>query len=391
MVKLPEVVGIERGKIDGVSVVKQMYADGSYGVDAGNGSVDMYYQDGTIRKFEKIGNDDYYLSEEKLPNGEEREWDAKGNKLHEKLPNGEEREWTVVNGKVYLKEENIPGVSRKEYKVTGKRTRLGRNGRSIIPGTEEHRLMAETFADGSSKEYGYGGKVIAEKFSDGSTKEYDYEGILKAERLADGTTKDYDSFGRLSAENFPDGTWKKYGVHVSETTTSRLVGGYHSGKGSMHRHVKHYLREECLPNGDVKAYYHSGNVERFTSKDGKTEQTFYEDGTKKTEKLPKGSYKEWDSEGRITHEKRADATLVDYKYDDNGNVVYHAVNGKEDTVKYLAMKRVAERQAEKSEKLRKQNQGIENAQQTVKKLNPLQKAVEMTKAKIAVKRELSGR
>ena len=108
----------------------------------------------------------------------------------------------------------------------------------------------------------------------------------------------------------------------------------------------------------------------------------------------------WNFAGNIIHEVRKDKTVVDYRYDVNGNLNYHAVNGKEDTVKYLAMKKVAARQAERSEKLRQENLAAQTLQteqgeqlrkpQVVKKLTPTEKFTEMLKARIEVRKELRG-
>ena len=74
------------------------------------------------------------------------------------------------------------------------------------------------------------------------------------------------------------------------------------------------------------------------------------------------------------------------------SVAHH--NGKEDTVKYLAMKKVAERQSQKSEKLREQHveytdsNGNVRERQSVEKLKPLQKTVQMLKAMREVKKSL---
>ncbi len=177
----------------------------------------------------------------------------------------------------------------------------------------------------------------------------------------------------LMDEKLADGTHRVYDVFVHETRTSRLIGLYHGGKGAMHRVAKHYLQSETLPNGTVNTYYPYGKNESV--------------------KKPSGEYKKWTVRGLILQEI-TDNKVVDYKYDENGNLNYHAVNGVEDTVKYLAMKKVAARQAQKSEKLREQHveytdaNGNVREKQAVEKLKPLQKTVQMLKAMREVKKSL---
>lgn len=182
---------------------------------------------------------------------------------------------------------------------------------------------------------------------------------------------------RLFEERLADGTHRQYDVFVHDTRTSRLVGMYNRGRGAMRRVAKHYLKSETLPDGTVNTYYPYGEKESV--------------------KRPDGTYNKWSVKGRLLQEVRADNTVIDYKYDGSGRVIYHAVNGKEDTIKYLAMRKVAERQAKKSEKLRAQKveytdaNGNVKEKQVVKKLNPLQKAVQMVKAMREVKKNIQNR
>ena len=354
MVKLPNVVAVETAVVNGQTVVKQMYADGSYGVDRKGSSVEIHYPNKDLRVFKKKDASDYYLAEEFLADKTVRRYDSKENMVYEKLPKGVERTWKVVNDKRFLEKEIIPGEVKREYGVTGKPTRFGRNGRGIIRGTEKHYLSSETFPNG--------------------------------------LVKVYSSDGCFVKEIFPDNTWKKY------DSKKRVIG-------------------ECLADGTVMTYREDGKPASYTSPDGKTERTWYWTGQIKSEKLPDGTEKEWTISGKIAHEVRKDKTVidceydregnlahqkvrkgekvVDYKYDKNGNVVYHAVNGVEDTITYLAIQKVASRQAEKATNLRAQNEADRSADDsiapvhTVKKLNPLQKAIAMQKAMREVKKDLN--
>lgn len=378
MVKLPEVVSINTENIDGKNVVKQVYADGSYGMDVGSDAVEIHYPDNSVRTFNKVidytnptkETDEYYLALEKLPNGIEREWshrDGKAFMYYEKLPNGEERTWQNFSGKVYLNSEYIPGKVTRRYDLTGSRGRRGR----IIPGTEYTYLAKEFFANGDVVEYYSGGQKSSEKIGGVVTSFYQ-SGQKATEKHPDGSVKEWDEAGNLCKTVSVNGRRKTECLYYKDGV----------------------VEFKKLPNGDEISYYPSGNVEKIVSEDGKTVQTWYEDGTRKSEKNPNGLYQEWNDKGRIVHEKRADATVVDYKYDGKGNMIYHAVNGKEDTIKYLAMKKIAELRSAMSEKLKRNPVTYKDAngniveRQTVEKLNKVQKAVQMAKAMHEVKASL---
>ncbi len=83
------------------------------------------------------------------------------------------------------------------------------------------------------------------------------------------------------------------------------------------------------------------------------------------------------------HKDTPSVSSVTVKQGDKTQFTHYDINGNDDTVKYLAIKKVAERQVEKSEKLRQQAEasGKQPARTVVKKLNKLQKYFEMKKAK----------
>lgn len=361
MVELPEVVGVETVTIDGKTVVKQKYGDGSYGIVSpsvlGGNGVEIHYPNKDVRTFYPHKEGGYYLAYEKLNDGTKRGFNENGIMYYEKLPNGEERSWDIFFNKAYIRKEVIPGEPDREYHLTGKFSRRGR----LIPGTEYNYLFEEKYKDGTVIQY-YPSKT---------------EKLKSYEKLPNGTERNFYPNGNLQAEKLP-------GDNVSRTY-------YEDGVT---------LSGEDFPNGDYIQYYEGEGKRVELKKTGNIIETYHEDGVTLKTRRETSRYgsikeeKEWDKEGRIVFEHRKDGTRVDYKYDENGNLNYHAVNGVEDTVKYLAMKKVAARQAQKSEKLREQHveytdaNGNVREKQAVEKLKPLQKTVQMLKAMREVKKSL---
>ena len=372
MVTMPNVVGTETEVVDGKTVVKQMYADGSYGVEYGNYGLEIFYPNGDVLGFLKDKNGEYYLAEETRKDGTVRRFKEHGLMYYEKLPNGEERKYDVFFSEAHIMKEVIPNEVTRHYKLSGKFSSRGR----LIPGTEFNYLQKEEFANGDEIEYYRSRKGK----------------IKKSEKVNGHKTNFYEDGVTVQSEEFPNGNVicyydrKDAKVRMSEKLEDGVLRTYYEDGVT--------LKSEEFKNGDKIEYYNSETRKVKSSQIGEVYTTFYDNGKKETEKLPNGAKKEWDSDGRITHEVRADKTVVDYKYDENGNLIYHAVNGKEDTVKYLAMKKVAERQSQKSEKLREQHveytdsNGNVRERQSVEKLKPLQKTVQMLKAMREVKKSL---
>ena len=89
MVKLPEVVGVETDVVDGKNVVKQLYADGTYGISYGSSDVEIHYPNGDVLGFLKDNQGEYYLAEENRADGTVRYFNQYNVMSYEKLPNGE--------------------------------------------------------------------------------------------------------------------------------------------------------------------------------------------------------------------------------------------------------------------------------------------------------------
>ena len=187
------------------------------------------------------------------------------------------------------------------------------------------------------------GKVFEEIFPDGKEIRY-LDGRKYSEKFPDGKEIKYNSNEEINEEKFPDG---------------RVVGyDWHNP------HIKTY---EKLLDGKKIWYYDGKAKKREEFPDGRiVEYTNDSKNSKKYESLPNRTEELW--------------------YNSNGYVCFHKTKGKDDTEEYLkkcAIKKIAERQAEKSLKLRKHAKENGKGPKTivVKKLNPIQKAIAMKKEK----------
>ena len=191
---------------------------------------------------------------------------------------------------------------------------------------------------------------------------------------------------------FADGSYT-YGVEHDGTIHRHLPSGY----TYIYKKVNsdYILKEERDRGISVRRYYDNGQYEM---EDRGTRIThWYENGQKKSEdsyyyedpgintRINNGTI-EWYENGRIAH-VWLDCGFEE-KYNKEGDLTYHMTHGIEDTSKYLAIKKVAERQAEKSKKMRQKAEikGKTPKKAVVKKLKPLSKAIKVAIAKAEISR-----
>ncbi|MBR1915436.1 MAG: hypothetical protein IJ830_03230 [Alphaproteobacteria bacterium] len=187
-------------------------------------------------------------------------------------------------------------------------------------------------------------QLVSEETLEGSRCYYD-NGQIKEERFSDGTRYEYFESGNLMKEISSDGSAKEY---------------YQSGK----------LRSEISSNGSFRSYYENGHISHESLRD---------------DHCRKIKISGWYENGQLEYEKDF-LTDTSVQWDEKSHLISHSTNGIDDTKEYLkklAIKKVAERQVAKSEKLRKdaQKKGEKPERIVVKKLAPIQKALEIKKAK----------
>lgn len=195
------------------------------------------------------------------------------------------------------------------------------------------QVQKQMYADGS---YGIrNNEIVTRYFDDGKAQTYllkDNKFILKFENLSDGTKREFYDNGKVRHEQFPDGTKRDWHINGNNL------------------HLKVY---EHLSDGTERSWY-------------------LLNGYKAVEKFPDGTETRYDEK--------------------SGKITYHATKGVEDTAKYIALHKVAERQVAKSEKMRQdaEAKGKTPEKTVVKKLSPLQKSIQMAKALKEAKKSLEN-
>ncbi len=320
MVMLPQTVSLETAEINGTKVIKQMYADGSYGIqDDNTGCVKVYYPDGKKQWFLPIDGS-YKLTAEEAPDGKMTFAQKDGIVNTEHLSRTREvirydDGYEFSEGWNYTVTEHLT-----DHKVTFY------DGSIYNVSVRTHDNYIDSCGFDKTSQF------TELKVRLDSKDEYGDDTIkISSEKSFDGSGHRWNSFGEAVYIKTVDGTEREW---------------YDNGRPSY----------EKLPDG--------------------TERGWYADGSKKFEQQANGSRKEWHLNGKLSAEilcsddKRK---ISEARYDETGkrtHFEHYDKDGKDDTRLYLAKQKVASNQVEKGAAKGK----------IQKKLNPLVKAIKMHKA-----------
>lgn len=215
--------------------------------------------------------------------------------------------------------------------------------------------------------------IIVHKYEDGSRSETNIETGDITEYYPDGTVIKIDDVENRDIK-YPDGRTRQIiGDFEQETLSNGIINRYWYG----------HLSETVLPDGTITTFYANKKVRTKKLPDG-SQTGWFEDGTKRFEKLPDGTHRAWYPNGKLEYEKLPNGTQKAWY--SNGNLHYEIIYDNDKNKRYytqysetgeisfsdnydkqVAIKRVAQKQAEKSARKGK----------TQHKLSPFQKAFEM--------------
>ena len=382
MVMLPQTVRLEPSVINGVKVVKQVYADGSYGIqDENTGCVKVYYQDGKKQWFLPI-DDVYKLTAEEMPDGkmtfaqkdgivksesEKREvtkyrrvepldWDSWPT-TEEYTVSFKDYKFTFFDGSVYGVSvddnhylDNSQFIKTNQFSELNVDLRCHDSWKGRFFGGEV-KIVSEKSFDGS--EHKWEGEDLSEfaKLSDGTERKWYKDGILESEKLPDGTERTWYENGNMREEYLPDGTervWYENGnlgyeklpdgsvrtgeengegeATLADGTKQYFVDGKISSEklidGTRRTYDDGVLVAEYLLDNTTRRFYPNGQMSEQKLPNGSS-AGWYIDGSKKFEEQPNGSRQEWHLNGNLSAEilcsKVDKHKISETRYDENGN------------------------------------------------------------------------
>ena len=355
---IPQTVSLETAEINGVKVVKQMYADGSYGIhDDNTGCVKVYYPDGKKMWFVPIDGV-YVLTAEEMPDGkmtfaqkdgivksESEKRDVTKYRRVEPLdwddwPTTEEYTVSFKDYKFTFFDGSVYGVSvdDKHYFVDSDSQFIKTNQFSELNvklGVREVRIVSENSFDGSEHKWGERDSSVFAKLSDGTERRWYKDGILESEKLPDGTNREYHINGHLWRETLSDGTLRLYnhdGTKIRENLSDGTRNLWYDNKqmkqkilpngiqinwnkdgtklpeGTYREWKYETLIKEYLPGGTEREWnYYSEKLTREKLPDG-TEREWYENGNQKIEILPDSTVRWWYKNSQLELESLPDGT-----------------------------------------------------------------------------------
>ena len=199
--KLPPIMESKQDNVSGEFVEELKFADGNSGFKYKDGDVEIFTDDGVIRRYAQTPDKEkYYLSNEEFPDGSWKEYELVGKWVYPVIDSPAKQE------KYY--EPYRP------YEVC-----LSKEGR----------------ADGSLDVYytsSTEGKKMYEKLSDGTERWYDKTGRKEIENLPDGTKRSFRDNGKVYKE-VSNGVFTRYdksgkiefqGPAEKQTTINKITG-----------------------------------------------------------------------------------------------------------------------------------------------------------------------
>lgn len=361
MVMLPQTVRLEPSVINGVKVVKQVYADGSYGIqDENTGCVKVYHQDGKKQWFLPVLGA-YKLTAEETPDGilsfkqkngiveteyETRKeesvrsvWDETICDVWDYHSTRKVRDYkiTFFDGSIYnVTTDNSDnevlgyGYFDKTSQFTELNIRLDRDSKTDV-GLEIIKIASEKSLDGSEHVWNhYTWKLYTAKLLDGTEHEWYRNGQLKFEKLPDGTEHEWYENGKKKFERLPDGTegkWQVDGKPIYETLadgslriwnkTGTLITGMENGNGEVtvidgkQYFVDGKIIREKLNNGTLRTY-DNGDLSKAFLSDGTVIEFYGNEKLLKKIELPDGKSVGWYADGQKKFEQQPNGTRQEW-------------------------------------------------------------------------------
>ena len=212
---------------------------------------------------------------------------------------------------------------------------LPRAKRSFTEIIKGKRLQKQIYPDDS-----YGiceSDKVTRYFSDGKVQIYkigsDNETfILNSEKLPDGTRRQWNRFGQIHFEETAEGA-RRYWFENGQMELETLSDGT-----EREWYADGHMKRTRLPNGTLIEWQHY-------------KKAYGVGGNLKNETINGRLVREWYESGQLAYARSPNGKEI--RFNEFGEVIYHAIRGVEDTQEYLAKKRVAKQQLELNKNLRR--------------------------------------
>ena len=146
----------------------------------------------------------------------------------------------------------------------------------------------------------------------------------------------FTSQEELFADKVVFKSYYKNGYVESETLESGKTIGYYNPEGTSYGEVGKKIKlYELQPDGTARGWFPDG-IMQYEIIPGKHERHWDSKGNLYLEKLPNGIKRKYSSGKPIEEENTKKGTKT--RWNDNGEVIYHATDGVEDTKTYLKNK-----------------------------------------------------
>ncbi len=344
--------------------------------------------------------DELHLVNEEMPDGRCRGY-KDGKLTYERDVEGNYKCYKSLNNEMVITEEGDINGKLRSYSYDNQYVTVTENTpqKEFVTCDFEGRIIKE----GDNKTY----------------KAYYADKSLKEEKDEQGTIRKWHENKQLASEKFADGhgcVWNEAGLKIREDYTHRsFASWYDNGQQRIdHKEDGSYVEwneagqkiKEQTTDKIIYKWYDDGTKKEMVKKDDSITRWHKETGTISYQKDSSGKYQSFDLLGRVIEEgEKSTKTTYGYYGDTNNKLyartytvshywneenlteesfIHYNKEGKEDTEKYLAIRKVAKERIASEDKM---SQKVDNKRTITPKMSKMKKSIAVYKAMQKAKKQ----